>query len=104
MSAHTPGPWHAFYKAKYDEWHVSVQVSDSHTMRQWLFSDGIPTKNEFDARLIAAAPDLLEALKTVVRVIEANPPSIVDTIWARGYETLLDHCSAAIAKAEGKQP
>ncbi len=56
-----------------------------------------------DARLMEAAPDLLSALKEVVRVIESNPPSITDTVWVTGNspETLYDHCLAAIAKAEG---
>lgn len=59
---HTPGPWTCFYKSKYDEWHVSVPMSQG-SMKWALFDDGVRSENpEADARLIAAAPDLLEAL------------------------------------------
>ncbi len=69
MNAHTPGPWTAFHKHKYDEWRVSVPIGDASSMKLALFPDGIPTPNpEADARLIAAAPDLLEALKELVEV------------------------------------
>lgn len=62
MLKHTPGPWNVFYKSKYDEWHVSVPMS-SGSMKWALFDDGIRSENpEADARLIAAAPDLLRAL------------------------------------------
>jgi hypothetical protein len=55
------------------------------------------------APLLAAAPDLLEALKEVVRVFDSNPSSICDTVWVTGDapETLYDLARAAIAKAEG---
>lgn len=60
---HTPGPWACFYKHKYDEWHVSVPMSEG-SMKWALFDDGVRSENpEADARLIAAAPDLLLALQ-----------------------------------------
>ena len=60
---HTPGPWTCFYKRKYDEWHVSMPMKNS-TMRWALFPDGLRSASpEADARLIAAAPDMLAALK-----------------------------------------
>jgi hypothetical protein len=69
MSAHTPGPWTCFYKHKYDEWHVSVPVSEG-TMKLALFDDGVRSENpEADARLIAAAPDLLAALRDAVAAL-----------------------------------
>lgn len=54
--AATPGPWVAFHKHKYDEWHVSVPISGE-SMRLALFPDGIPTgdKAEYDAQYIARA-------------------------------------------------
>lgn len=55
--------------------------------------------------LIAAAPELLEALEEVIAVFDSNPSSITDTVWVTGNrpETLYDCCRAAIAKAKGEQ-
>lgn len=88
MSKHTPGPWSVFYKSKYDEWHVSVPLSTG-SMKWALFDDGIRSENpEADARLIAAAPDLLEALRGVLRVADRATDEF-------------DAARAAIAKATG---
>ena len=99
---HTPGPWSAFYKHKYDEWHVSMPCENSE-MRVALSPDGIPghTNEErgANAHLIAAAPLMLAALK----VIEANCPC-----GARPESPATHpHVSGcpvgyAIAKAEGR--
>lgn len=59
---HTPGPWTYFYKHKYDEWHVALPM-DGSQMKTALCDDGIQSANrEADARLIAAAPEMAEAL------------------------------------------
>lgn len=85
---HTPGPWRCFYKSKYDEWHVSVPMSQS-TMKLALFDNGVKSENrEADARLISAAPDLLAALQEVVAISERKHDA-----W--------DKAHAAIAKAMG---
>lgn len=82
-SKHTPGPW-------------QVQHNDSH--RSWCVvsacGDGVTgwarvCQSEADARLIAAAPDLLEACRAI-----ANCEFMVSR--AAGEKVL-----AAIAKAEG---
>ena len=83
MSKHTPGPWTADYNKPYDQWWVSQ-------------FDGNPvatTKQEPNAHLIAAAPDLLAALKEIVAGISVgtNP----DHPWIK-------EARAAIAKAEGR--
>lgn len=72
MTEHTPGPW-----------------TVSRTKRDILGPDGIEVvayAYERDARLIAAAPELLEALESVE---------------ASGY--VFPEVRAAIAKARGKQ-
>jgi hypothetical protein len=83
---HTPGPW-TFYRRS------SCDRGDSYGVRapaphHWV----IPTLNinPADARLIAAAPDLLEALKLAVR---QNSHDMLMT----GEE--LRKCEAAIARA-----
>ena len=92
MSAHTPGPWTYFYKSKYDEWHVSVPL-EGQTMRLGLFPDGCPSERpEADARLIAAAPDMLAALEQVWK----------DGVIPDGFALLQDQVCDAIAKATGE--
>lgn len=56
-----------------------------------------------DARLIAAAPGMLEALCEVVAVFDSCPGAIVDTVWCRGGapETLRDKCAVVIEDATG---
>lgn len=62
---HTPGPWRAFYKPKYDEWHITLPAPGL-GLRLALCRDGIESENrEADARLIAAAPDMLAVLKRI---------------------------------------
>lgn len=95
MSAvkHTPGPWHA------REWQcrgvTSVgRVADNRVGFEQIAEcsgNGRQVSNEqeeADARLIAAAPDLLEALKGVLRVADRKTDEF-------------DAARAAIAKATG---
>ena len=58
------------------------------------------TNLEANARLIAAAPNLLAALHEVCRVLK-DSPAIIDTVWAGPGETLLDLCLSEIASATG---
>jgi len=100
MSAHTPGPWRvhveqdsgigrtsSVYICADGEWPAS-QVARANTM------DGLDER-EANARLIASAPCLLEALKAL-RVQALQSPDLLRTEW--GQEALnLAH--AAISKA-----
>lgn len=54
------------------------------------------TPREANARLIAAAPELLEALRDVLRIARAA------SVGISGNQPRLDRASAAIAKAEGR--
>lgn len=73
MSAvHTPGPW---------EWDGPVWNYDPENEAPWLIPSNDDTKavmtgtincDEANARLIAAAPDLLEALQGVVKWADDN--------------------------------
>jgi hypothetical protein len=64
---HTPGPWKAQklesdgLVIRKDGWEVSTAAFDVCANIQY----GAPIRNEADARLIAAAPELLEALELV---------------------------------------
>lgn len=103
--SHSAGPWTCFYKHKYNEWHVGVSVS-SGGMKLALFPDGCPTENpEADSHLIAAAPDLLEALQKAADTLG----DIATALNIFGKSTAAEACRIAekasrdvIAKAEGK--
>lgn len=85
---HTPGPWAAFT----DGMHTNIVAVVPRT--DCVFSLPGHDKNEPNVRLIAAAPDLLEALKDLVECI--NGPEWGDGLTARALKA-----STAIAKAEG---
>jgi hypothetical protein len=91
MNAHTPGPWR--YKS----------CEDTNYMRIYCSNDPSEGDNlrgycgEANARLIAAAPELLEALR------RARPHIGVGYSAVQQYEItrLVD---AAVAKATGEKP
>lgn len=92
---HTPGPW----TVNVNNIGVDV-VADSMTVAMTCS----PTPNDHapichaNARLIAAAPDMLAALTVVEAVMTIVPPRS-DTAE---YLEALDKVRAAIAKAEGR--
>lgn len=101
---HTPGPWyvgtefsdqgrHIYAEKKVkdsdgDEWNPLIACTDDdERMVNW----------QANAQLIAAAPDLLEAL----RVCEGNISSLLASNHPKIYGEWLAVVRAAIAKAEG---
>ena len=102
MTEHTPGPWY-HERSKYEgdrivgatrETMVVYRAQDPHT-----YYDIVDIPNEADASLIAAAPDLLDALEAAVSRLEAY----MSVNGAHKYidETLSPY-RAAIAKALGQ--
>ena len=83
MSKHTPGPWHTA-----GEQGVQIRSAKDQIAKVWTMRG-----NEWkaNARLIAAAPELLEALK-LARSIIGHPDD--------AHTQMID---AAIAKATGEQ-
>ena len=65
MSKHTPGPWEAFTEDSFSGWWAIRQITDDGLNHEVGSSDG--GFDEADARLMAAAPDLLEALQAMVQ-------------------------------------
>ena len=97
--AHTAGPWQ-YIKSQEDDVqngseHFSILTGESDD--GWFIADllnGLNQEAEANARLIAAAPDLLEALHLAVDMIEpAYPEADLDPD--------VKQIRAAIAKAEG---
>ena len=109
MSDHTPGPW-VVEAAKLEGyviraqgqanlinpgtgWRFVVDPIDCDSRAHWRVLFGaIPREDE--ARLIAAAPDLLEALENLLKVYEGEG----GTQYHAG-----DMARAAIAKAKGEE-
>lgn len=90
LKGHTQGPWEVFPKLKYNEWHVSVPMEGAQ-MRLGLFADGVPGNNpEPDARLIAAAPDLLNTALAALARAEAAEARV------RDLERVLRNASATL--------
>lgn len=90
MSKHTPGPWFYEEGMTRDRLHPFVKAADGRV----ICSCRTDNKHA-NARLIAAAPDLLETLEAIVD-FEAGPDF---SRWAR----IVQRAESAIAKARGKQ-
>lgn len=105
MSGHTPGPWLSCWDAPVDddtagvEW--GIRNADGVNVVAVGVYDGVPliVLREPDARLIAAAPDLLEAL---VMVRDADEDCKRDSLPTIPYPAR-KRIDAAIAKATGGQ-
>lgn len=100
MSGHTPGPWVAVHTSTlkgFDMFEVA-EVSD---MRVVPAAGGWPKAGtpEADARLIAAAPDLLEALRGLEPYLDAIV-CYASTMDEYEPNRLAVQARAAIAKAD----
>jgi len=94
MTNHTPGPW-VIRKAK-ENGACSV-VSESKDLAGFTFIAALTPSDEANARLIAAAPELLESLRELVEWsddMEANYPYDITPMLAKAR--------AAIKKATGE--
>lgn len=93
MGKHTPGPWEASLNVCETRWLIYTQ-EQSLRHRGYLASTAETNEDsEANAKLMAAAPDLLDALKELVTVAESHISCPCPEI---------DEARAAIAKAEGK--
>lgn len=114
MSAHTPGPWslvETVHETTISSWHVLIggrQLSLFPYKR--IYSEdrtqsGFVTDHQHmaDARLIAAAPDLLDALEYALPYLKACVPNPRSSYAADGSLDVncVDRAIAAIAKAVG---
>ena len=70
MIKHTTGPWKFFTKAGHLYIHSK---SENYVIAEILLFEHHPNRKEIaDARLIAAAPEMLEALETIVHSYETS--------------------------------
>jgi hypothetical protein len=117
MSQHTPGPWEVVDEESF-EWN-----SPSSPRREivWkslygsVYRIGYATypttaggtmgaaERLSNARLIAAAPDLLAALETILDVWDDGQRDFEDRMYVSGtFKAVLDESRAAIKKARGE--
>ena len=104
---HTPGPWKKAERPNGPWWHISADygldkykgcgrqaVACVHGVSKRRGESAYSEMFEANARLIAAAPELLDALRYIEGVALANEPRDLPTIAAKAR--------AAIAKATGE--
>lgn len=95
---HTPGKWEAVLYPS--GWNIrTVYVDSASGMRTTAWPATIDCggqPNEANARLISAAPDMLEALKEIVRT------EVVEYLVHPEQFDAINMARAALAKAEGR--
>jgi hypothetical protein len=106
MSEHTPAPWAV------EQVEERADRPDRWAVVSKFYSDEEPgicgdySKNwrlsEEDARLIAAAPDLLESLKAMAQALHMTQLLMKEQGTRELAKALVADARAAIAKAEGK--
>jgi hypothetical protein len=89
MKQHTPGPW--------EVWHYAREIAVEAPCGRVLYcqSHDLDDCVEADANLIAAAPDLLTALREMVVYAEWT----CVTVFVDGYEAAMQRALEALAKA-----
>lgn len=97
---HTPGPWEVRkWGREGDEWPYARWSIGQVNGGAVVISPRYPYSNfEADARLIAAAPDLLVALKEALTLVDEAQTG-VSVQWTMRWQ---EKSRAAIAKAEGQ--
>ena len=93
MSEHTKGPWKVIIHGN-EEYPYPLDIMSEDGSR-WIARDGTASSLE-NARLLAAAPDLLEAAKEALHTLDVQA-SARSEVWASAVREPL---RAAIAKAE----
>lgn len=92
---HTPGPWRVLRPSSGIDhnWHVTDET-DTFVAHVFGFSHSVDEQSRVNAILISAAPDLLEALQSLVDM---------DVSYQRGprVEEAVNKARYAIAKATG---
>lgn len=89
---HTPGPWTNQFA---EEGHLAVLTADGQTLVALIDHRDDEQEEVANGMLVAAAPDLLEALKAMHKAFNAKLP-----IPSNLGDKLEAMCVAALAKAE----
>jgi hypothetical protein len=100
---HTPGPWHIAKYENYYGYSISADGVGCIAERWWPCKQDIDLPIEANARLIATAPEMLEALVAFKKVLDNNLVIFPHTRLLGndvGDPTALEILNAAIRKAE----
>ena len=111
MSKHTPGPW-ACYIVEESEHKSGPSGRCPESWFEIYTDDGegngdhvncIPGDEESEAniRLVAAAPEMYEALKGILPLAKAGAEA-GDNKYVSGFKNMIAKALTAIAKAEGR--
>ncbi len=96
MSAHTPGPWFA-KRMRNDNGNFDIDSVGGYFVAKSIGGLDVG-EEEANARLIAAAPELLAALQRAYMALIGYLPGHRNAIT----DAAIDAARAAIAKAEGR--
>jgi hypothetical protein len=96
-TSHTPAPWVSHLTGYTGRASAKYVINDKKGRAVAHIKHSTISPMEANARLIAAAPELLEALNAIVK--RAEDPALCDDT-----DTLLRNARTAIAKATGEQP
>ncbi len=94
---HTPGPWHV---ERDGTMNPTIRVENGGTIAKLIDSNpSIFFDHEANARLIAAAPDLLAALESAIEQIEGM--GIEEWAGAEGLDLAAARAALTLARGEG---
>jgi hypothetical protein len=108
MTKHTDGPWED--REVGQNWIEILGKPDEYKSRL-ILGTVLPTQYESlgksdeqkaNARLMAAAPDLLEACKEIHKLWCCPPPKRIKD-WSARCDVMADYARQAIAKAQGRK-
>ena len=98
---HTPGPWHIIHEPTLSTYHIRVEDLDAAPVASLFYSSGGSRPQlsreliDANARLIAAAPDLLAACEAIMPHLDSDLNA--HEPWVKEISAM----AAAIAKAKG---
>lgn len=100
-TTHTPGPW-KLEPAAPNGWHITCEILTRKSLVGYTYSHtGQKEMDDANARLIASAPELLEALRLALTCLDAMADGraldVVDIVGDAATQA-----AAALARAEGE--
>ena len=75
LKHHTPGPWHAINYSAYAE--HPIEIAAGPTLIADVTTTSIRKQGRANAKLIAAAPEMLSALQEIYATTPAHPSGII---------------------------